>query len=348
MNAIFLSTFLKKPNPLKKVIAFLYTSAVKLSFILAFGLSFNYTFAQQLPAFDNFSFTQQFQNPAAILNANYRQASTNIHLAALGYSDAPKTYYLDYIHPISFNVRSLASYQPRNLQSLENNNQAVGAYFLFDKYSYTNQLSTMISYAQKFKLEETSSISFGISAGIYSFRNDYSKLTIDNYNDEAYQANVNNEKRMSFLDINIGTLMRYKNYKLEASMRQILGDLAQFGKSEVNATVFPNYFVGASAKFAMNELITFIPSFSYTQFKSAPVIFHLATPVIIEKQWLASFHYQHNRNIGIEIGFIYRSLVASYSFHLNTNKYNVIGYTNHEIGIRYLFTPSPLDYSDFF
>jgi type IX secretion system PorP/SprF family membrane protein len=319
--------------------------------ILVFMLMIvNIAIAQQLPVFTNSLMSQQYNNPAYMVISSVKRMSINYSLAAAGFSDSPKSYILSYENPIvKANSQHLPSYIMGNGSASQGVKNAFGAYMMYDSYGAISQLSTMLSYAQRFKLSEDAFIAFGLSTGIYSYKIDYSKLTIKEQSDNTYAEFQNNNSNLLYWDANFGFLGKYKNYRLGFSIKQFLNNKAKLSNTDISADINPTYYSTISALYDFNSNVSIIPSIEFIKTNSLPYQLNVRAPFIINSKWLASVNYQHNRNIGVGIGFIYNFLLINYSFNYNTNQYSVIGNTNHELGILFLFNRNrQMSFIDFF
>ena len=291
-------------------------------------------FAQQMPVFSNSLFTQQYNNPASMIINGNKRISLNSSISAAGFSDSPKSYLLSYEHPFSSDKGSnLPSYITRDMNQNQKIKNALGAYIMYDYYGAINQISAMISYSQKYIFNTDAFISFGLSTGIYSYGIDYSKLTIKEKNDNPYSMFMNNNSNITYWDANFGFLAKYKTYKLEMAAKQFIGNRAKLSSESINIDIKESYYIKATSIFKVNSNFNTIPSVEFYKTVSLPYILNLNIPFIYKNQWLAEIDYQHNRNIGMGIGFIYNFAAIKYSFHYNTSKYSILGNTNHELGI---------------
>jgi type IX secretion system PorP/SprF family membrane protein len=289
-----------------------------------------------MPVFVNNFMARQYDNPANMTETSYKRANLNYLLSAGGFSDAPRTYYLSYIHPFMENGgSSLPSYQ-QSSANYNNTKSAVGGYMLYDSYGFINQFSGMVSYAQKFKLNLNSYLSFGLSTGVYSSKFDYSKLTIQQLQDQTYQNYLNNNKALIFWDANFGFLYSNRSYKVEGAIKQFLSNKAQLSESGVQSIVNPTYYLRASSLYTLSSDIDFAPSVLFYKVKTLPYQLLLNTDFVYQGKYLAGLIYNHNRSSGFRVGIIYDNLILNYAFNYNTSKYAVIGYTNHEIGLMYV------------
>lgn len=305
-------------------------------FIWVFIVQAAYLSAQQLPVFANNFMARQYDNPANMIESSYKRASLDYFLSASGFSDAPRSYFFSYIHPFMENGASnLPSYQQSSSTSTNVKN-ALGGYMMYDNYGFINQFSGMISYAQKFKFSINSFISFGLSTGVYSSKFDYSKLTIQQLQDQTYQSYLNNNTSLIFWDANFGFLYTYKAYKVEGAVKQFLSNKAQLSESGMNSTINPTYFLRASSQYSISKDINFAPSVSFYKIKTLPYQLLLNTDFVYQEKYLAGLIYQHKRSAGFRVGLIYDNLILNYTFNYNISKYSVIGYTNHEIGLMYV------------
>ena len=307
----------------------------RLLFILLAVLFVKIGISQQMPIFTNTLFSQQYNNPATMIINSNKRFSLNSSLSATGYSDAPKSYTVSYVHPFALDNKNLhmPSFDFGRQLIPKRYNHAFGAYMMYDSYGSINQLSAMLSYSQSFTFDKYTYIAFGLSTGIYSYGVDYSKLTIKEKNDNTFAQFQNAASNLIYWDANFGFLAKHKNYKFEFAMKQFLADKAKLSNEDIDAEIKQSYYISTQAVYKIATDVHIAPRVEYYKTKSLPYNLNVKLPFIYRDRWLASLNYQHNRSVGFGIGFIYNFIIINYSFQYNTSMYSYIGNTNNELGV---------------
>ena len=312
--------------------------AVKLLLLVMLFCMSDMLQGQQLPVFSSYSISDIYRNPSASLNSPFKDVQLLYNNTAPGFKNAPVSYFLGYMHPFRQSSYQGPSYSLTN-QYTNEVKQAMSAYLMYDEYGEMKQLSAMIAYAQNFKINDDFGIAFGLSLGIFNYRIDYSNLTIKENQDQTYFRYINQRNSFLFFDANFGLTARYKNYKLEASMNQLTQDKALLSAQDLSADFNSTMFVALSSRYSLSKDITLVPELNFYRTGNLPYWLGSKAHFIYQDKYMAGAIFNLNRNVGLELGMIYDAFVIQYSFLINTNAYNVIGLSNHNLGIRYSLNP---------
>jgi type IX secretion system PorP/SprF family membrane protein len=323
-------------------------SFIKVGTLLIFLFTSVWAFGQQLPVFSNYAVSDMYRNPSSSLQSPFNDVQLFYSNSAPGYQGAPISYFLGYTHLITKKGYQGPSYQLSE-QYQNSSKQAISGYLMYDRYGEMNQLSAMASYAQAFKINEDMSFALGLALGIYNYRIDYSSLNIKQLQDQTFYRYVNSQNSFTFFDANFGFTGRYKNYKLQFSWNQLMSDQALLTKTELNADFYSTTFASMSAMYSLSRDLDLVPELIFYNTGPLPSWIGLKGHFIYDKKYLGGLIYNVNRNVGLELGMIYDAFVFQYSFLVNTNTYNVIGFTNHNLGIRYSLNPNKnTNFKDYF
>lgn len=295
--------------------------------------------SQQLPVFSTFSLVDPYRNPAAILIPKHDDIQLLYSNSAPGFTDAPVSYYLGYMHPFKTESYQGPSFSLNN-RNTNNIKNAIGGYLAFDQYGEIKQLSAMVGYAQNFLITDKFSVALGLSAGIYNYQIDFSGLIIKNQLDNTYARFINQSNNFTYLDANFGLISRFSNYKFEVSFNQFATNKAILSSSEIEAELISTEFFSFSKMQKLSNNLNYIPEISYYHLEPIPSWISMKNTFIYDGVWLGGLTYNHKRNVGFELGMIYQDIIIQYSFLINTNTFNVIGFTNHNLGFRYSINSS--------
>jgi type IX secretion system PorP/SprF family membrane protein len=319
---------------------------LEISFLLL--ASSNLLCGQQLPVFSSFSLTDAYQNPSTLVIPKTDDIQLFYSNSSPGFSDAPHSYLIGYAHPFKNNTFLGPSYSDSK-NNYNKASNAIGGYLLYDKYGEMQQLSAMVGYAQSFAISDNLLVSLGMSAGIYNFKIDYSDLIIKNQSDNTYSRYINQQSNFTFFDANFGLIARYRNFKLEASINQFLRDRALISAQDLQSEIYETSYFGFSTQQKLSKSTNLISKLYFQKTGALPSWIGLNNSFIFNERWLGGLIYNHKRNVGVELGMIFQSYIIQYSFLLNTNSYNIIGYTNHNLGFRYSFSAkNKIRFEDYF
>ncbi len=278
-------------------------------------------FAQQDAMFTHYMFNTLAVNPGY---AGTRDALTvtGLHRTQwVGFNGAPTTQTLTLHSPIY------------------NENMGLGLSILADKIGPTDLKTIYVDYSYRIKVNEKSSLRFGLKAGLNIRQNGLADLSLNDPNDQSFSVNEE-----SHLLPNFGFGMYYytDKYYVGLSIPRLLQN--DFNTNVVTggtdiASEKRHYFLIAGTVFNVNENIKLKPTTLLKVTHGAPVELDITGTLLFKDLVWAGLMYRTGDALGVLIGAnITPQLAIGYSYDWSfgnrTFKYN---YGSHEIMLMYDF-----------
>jgi type IX secretion system PorP/SprF family membrane protein len=283
---------------------------MKTFIIVFFLLLSSQVFAQQDPLY-----SQYMLNPL-IINPAYAGINNNFNAMA-GY----RTQWtgLDG-HPTTLNASAHTS--------VANNKVGVGILFVNDRIGSVANAETNISVSYKLELQENI-FSFGMQAGVQSFRSDNSGLNIFDPDDNAFSTN----ERGTRLNIGAGAILKSERFFVGLSVPRLLPSRFSNGGQEFELYNQHYYLMGGYVHY-LNEHIRFKPSVMFRGVKGAPPSVDVAFNLNINAIHNAGIFTRNLNTYGILLQTLVKEkLRFGYVFELPTNKSVGAQFTSHEFSV---------------
>ena len=280
----------------------------KILVLLAVTLLANPLFAQQDPLYSQYVLNPLLINPSyAGLNNNFN-ALVGYRMQWTGLEGQPQT----------LNASAHTS--------LMNNKGGLGILFVNDRIGNISNTETNASLAYKLKFNK-STFSFGMRAGIQSYRTDFSELSIYNPDDNVFMGG----ERGSRLNLGAGITLASERLFIGLSVPRLLPTTFSNGGRKFELYEQHYYMMGAYIHY-LNDRIWLKPSVLLRGVKGAPVSADLGLNVNINAIHTAGIFTRNFNTYGLLLqtllGNKYR---FGYVFELPTNKSVGVKFTTHEI-----------------
>lgn len=276
------------------------------------GLSASCSFAQLVPVYSQYLLNQSIIYPGYIgidnclnINALYRQQWAS-------YEGAPST-------------RTLSAHTPFRNRAL-----AAGINVVNDVIGVTSNTLLEGQFAYRLKLGEEAKLSFGLGAGLFINKNNFSQLKVNDAGDEVF---INNQNA-TLPTFSFGVYYEDLNFFGGISSLNLTRNLSQ---SRTFVYQQP-YYLTLGYNIYVNEMIKISPSFLLKKINN--------NPINADLNLMTEFFYR------LKVGVSYRSKEAIYGIlQFGINEQLQIGYSydhslsairkyqkgSHEVSIRYLF-----------
>jgi len=276
--------------------------------------------AQQAPMYTHYMYNTLIVNPAYAGSRDALTITAINRMQWVNFKGAPLTQ--------SITMHTL----------LENEHVGLGLSVLNDKIGPTNLTSFAFDYAYIMKLNESSKLALGLSAGVNIFQANLSELLLDDQNDPAFLNNIENH-----VTPNVGFGAYYSRERFYAGVST--PNLLQYRYSDsdiINGSVLTgvekrHFFFIMGALFNINEYLDFKPTTLVKMTVAAPVEVDLTASFIIQKKFLLGAMFRTGDAVGgllgiditdqFHVGYSY-----DWSFGLQTSRYNK---GSHELVLRY-------------
>lgn len=228
-------------------------------------------------------------------------------------------------HPQTFNASAHTS--------LVNNKVGAGILVTSDHIGNLSTTEANATFAYKLNFKE-STFSFGMQAGVQSFKSDYSSLNILDPGDYAFTGG----ERGTRINMGVGAILKSEKYLIGFSVPRLLPTTFKNGDQQFELYNQHFYLMGAYVHY-LNEHIRLKPSLLLRGVKGAPATIDFAFNV--------NFNQMHTvgvftRNLNT-YGVLLQTLLAEkyrfgYVFELPTNKSVGSQFTTHELTLGILFS----------
>ena len=205
-----------------------------------------------------------------------------------------------------------------------------------DRVGPTNVFSGNVNLAYKLKINKTSKLSFGMSAGINNYSRNLSALAAHENGDYAIDNNSNSS---NIFDIGAGLLYTNKRFYAGVSVPRILNNHYDDAATSITlgSKEKQHYYITAGTAFNMGKNVECKPSTFIKMVEGVHPQFDLTTMFVFNKRFELGAMFRTSDAAGILVGYtLNKSLRIGYSFDwsygLRTFQYN---YGSHEVMIRY-------------
>ncbi len=291
----------------------------KIFITLIIALSTVAVYAQQDAMFTHYMFNTLSVNPAY---AGSRDALsiTGLHRSQwVGFDGAPTTQTLTVHSPVF------------------NENLGVGLTVVNDKIGPVNTTAFYGDFAYKLKLNETSKLAFGLSAGLNVRQAGLTDVKLDDQTDNSFAHNASSDLLPNF---GFGLYYSTSKYYVGLSTPRLLNNDFKTNNTEGGTNLASekrHYFLIAGAVFNMSETLKFKPTTLVKVTKGSPVQLDLTATFIYQDKVWAGLMYRTEDAVGVMAGiYITPQLALGYSFDWSygnkTLKYNG---GSHEIMLMY-------------
>jgi type IX secretion system PorP/SprF family membrane protein len=198
--------------------------------------------AQQDPMFTKYMFNTLIFNPAYAGSKEHMSATVLHRTQWIGLEGAPTT-------------QTITLHTP-----LKGNRVAIGGSLLHDNIGPTKDIKLSGYYAYRINFNETSKLSFGVSATYNNWRTDFSQLNLNSPIDPAFSTYSRN-----LFNAGAGIFYYNKNFYAGLSVPHLLnGSLIEpdrdVAEEELQAIQIRHYYLAAGLILPLNSNLTFKPS----------------------------------------------------------------------------------------
>lgn len=290
---------------------------VKKIIIFAIVCLFNYTTSAQQEA----QYSMYFFNPL-LINPGYAGSQEALTATAVvrdqwnGLAGAPKS-------------QCLTVHSPLKKEAL-----GLGLTVLNDVLGPTKNTGGYLDFSYGIKLNKHKDrLVFGLKMGVDYMQRDFSKLRINDQNDNIYLDNFSYNKTL----LNVGAGMYYygKRYYLGVSSPRLVKNKLNL-ISDQTAIQENHYYAFGGIVVKINPLINMRPSFMIKYVKNAPLSLEGNLSFLInEKVWLGAV-YRHNSFMGLNAMYqITPSLKLGYAYDYTLTKLQNYSNGSHELMLSY-------------
>ncbi|PLX11732.1 MAG: hypothetical protein C0598_07475 [Marinilabiliales bacterium] len=264
--------------------------------------------AQSDLLFNNSNINEMAFNPASIENNNSLNAYFGVHQQWIGWEDAPN---MQWLYASTFFDKSNMGV------SLNINNQSIGS-------EITQNVK--LGYSYKLYISGGHQINFGLAAGLYFRKLDFSKLHFE----EDEESIPLSDERQIYADFDFGFEYFYKNLKVGISSNHIT-------VNNKNATIFKipiqNHFYAKYNIEAVTDL-RIIPGIAYHRNATLDV-YEFSTDIQFKNMFNVGMAYRVSTSLILRAGIRLSDVFElQYAYDLGAGKFRSYHSGSHEIILR--------------
>jgi len=214
--------------------------------------------------------------------------------------------------------------------SLFDNKMGVGLIVVNDQIGENKNLLAMGTYSYKIEFDKMR-LSFGLQAGIASYRSDNSELNIEDETDVYFLDDLNTTSPV----FGAGLILSSDNFFLGLSVPRMLKTTGTYSSSTetIEGDIYTQHFYGmVSYTFFLNERIRLKPAVLLKYVQGNPLSADINALVTIDERYGAGAFTRNFNTYGFLAQIKFKeSLKFSYVFELPTTKSVGMNFTTHEI-----------------
>jgi type IX secretion system PorP/SprF family membrane protein len=298
----------------------------KILTLIIVGLITNQTVKAQYDAlFTQYMFNEMFINPA-YAGSKEAMSATLLHRQQwVNFPGRPVT--------TSFSLHG----------PLMDNKMGLGLSVLNERIGVLNRNLIYGSYAYRLKLDKTSTLSFGLMAGIHNQLNKFSDLKTNNDGTIDPQL-VQNSPSLLAPNFGAGVYYTTKTFFAGLSVPRMIDDGVKFsnGAAQQPLNFSPNkyhYYLTLGNVFTLSSDLKLKAQAMVKAVKNAPIQFDVNANFLIKEFIWAGLAYRQNAAMAAILGVqINPQFLVSYSYDYGLNSIQKYSQGSHEIALSYLFS----------
>lgn len=267
--------------------------------------------AQQDPLYSQYLLNPLTLNPAYAGLNNNLNAMASYRTQWVGIEGHPET--------LSASVHS----------SLVDNKVGAGLLLIADRIGNVKTTEAMASFAYKLPLNDETTFSFGMQAGIQNFRTDYSELNIQDRTDVAFLGG----ERGTRFNLGAGAILKSEKYLIGLSVPRLIPTKFENGGQEFQLYNQHFYLMGAYVHY-LNEHIRLKPTVLLRGVKGAPVSVDLGFNINLNAIHTAGIFTRSFNTYGLLLQTLVKDkLRFGYVFEMPTNNSVGTSFSTHELTV---------------
>jgi type IX secretion system PorP/SprF family membrane protein len=226
------------------------------------------------------------------------------------------------------------THKDRKVPLFSNNKKlGIGLILFNEKVGVNNTFHAKTAYSYKINFSADTRLSFGLQAGIMSFKQSFDKLENIESNDEIFQDNIN----LVRFNIGSGVFFETQHYFMGFSVPSIIKSSLE-PKEKTGESQLRQYFFSAGYLFYLNPHFKLKPTIMVRHTEELPTQFDLNVHLLYnDRIWGGiSYRYKSSINISTKI-LITQSLNVGFAYDFAIGAIRNINTGSAEILISYLF-----------
>jgi type IX secretion system PorP/SprF family membrane protein len=276
---------------------------------------------QQDPIYAPYQFNTLLVNPAYAGLNNNLTAMVGYRVQWAGFEGQPKTMYAEVY------------------SSILQNKAGAGLLVVNDRAGNISSTETNLSFSYNLQVEE-GILSFGMQAGLQSFRNDYSDLNILDPGDNAFTGKGSGTS----INLGAGVALKHEKYFIAFSVPRLLPSTFKNGNEEFQIHD-SHYYLSAAYFHYLNDRLAMKPSVMLRGVNGAPPSVDVALSMNFNILHTAGIFTRNFHSYGLMLQTLMKEQYRlGYIFELPTSKSVGSRFTTHEISLGILL--SVFDYHE--
>ncbi|OAZ04508.1 type IX secretion system membrane protein PorP/SprF [Flavobacterium succinicans] len=282
---------------------------------LIFFVSFECLYAQQEPQFTQYMYATSTINPAYAGSRDLTEISALYRAQWVGIDGAPKTANVNFTMPM---------YKRMGL----------GLSVLNDRIGPSDESTFGLDFSYNIDVSSEYRLFFGLKASVNLLNIDFSKLNIENPNDQAFQNNVDNkfspnigtglylQSEKSFVGLSIPFLLETEHYK---------DQIASKAKEKMHLYLTAGYV------FDLNYNIQFKPSVLFKAVEGSPIQTDVSASFLFNDFFTIGAAYRSKgEGVSALAGFqVSNNLYIGYGYDFSSSGLTTFGNSSHELFLRF-------------
>lgn len=215
------------------------------------------------------------------------------------------------------------------------NNVGVGFSLNNDVIGVHRTFNFSTNYAYHLPIDNLSFLSFGLQAGLYNHRSDYSSLADEMNNDPLLSVG---DISHTFFNVGTGLYFRSPNLHIGYSIPEMLPEKITFNDSISVKFKEINHFIFSKYRYYLNENIDLEPSLLIKYIHGLPVSYDINFNATYRRVLTGGISYRRRESIDFLLKCqLTPQLQFGYSYDYPINQISVLSNSSHEVLVKYIF-----------
>ncbi len=286
--------------------------------------------AQQAPLNSHYFINKMLLNPAFTGSGENVNAFLTHRSQWTGVQGAPQTSYLTIDGPIG------------------EKNIGLGLNVFTDNTDISSRTGASGNYSYKLDINTDNSLRFGLGAGMYDYKLDFSKAI---YRDKSDPNLLQQTVHKTVFNADFGLAYNWKALEVGFAVPQLLGNKVNYNENNSGISYKVSRQYVTSAKYVFDVIkdkdITAYPLVVVRASKAAPVQYDINAVLDWKKMGWFGVSYRSANAIGLNIGIRYKSLMIGYAYDLGIGKIKAYSGNTSEFLLGFTFGGNPEELTQF-
>jgi type IX secretion system PorP/SprF family membrane protein len=210
----------------------------------------------------------------------------------------------------------------------------LGLTFVNDRVGVHRNQSILTQYAFHIPTAKSSSLSFGLQAGVYNLKSDYASLRSYGGDPQVHDPVLSR----TFIDFGAGVYYRSQQLSLGISAPELIPQKFTFNDTLAVTLSKVNLFFFGKYRFAMNEFVNLEPSALVKYLSGVPTSFDINLNMIYREVIVFGVGFRKSESIDLLLKMqVSRQLQLGYSYDHPVGVLGAVANGSHELCVNYIF-----------